>query len=98
MFLQITVLFYPTAALGISSSALFQGTGKGSYALLATIFRTMILTVFFAVLFTLVYNGGLTGIWWSIVLGNFIGSFISFIWCKTYINRLIHKNVKHTVD
>jgi MATE family, multidrug efflux pump len=87
-FLMITVLFYPAAAMGIVSSAMFQGTGKGSYALIATLLRTIILTVFLSLLFTFVFNMGITGIWWAIVIANLIGSTISFGWGKMYVNRL----------
>ncbi|MGF3584435.1 MAG: MATE family efflux transporter [Thermoplasmatota archaeon] len=36
-FLQIICIFYPTSALGITSSATFQGIGKGFYSLLVTL-------------------------------------------------------------
>ncbi|GAG15651.1 unnamed protein product, partial [marine sediment metagenome] len=36
LFLQISCVFMPGAAFGIASSAMFQGTGKGTYSLIAT--------------------------------------------------------------
>ena len=92
-FLKIKVLFYPGAALGIVSSAMFQGTGKGSYALIATLLRTIILTVFLTLLFTFAFNMGMIGIWWAIVIANLAGSIISFGWGKIYVN-----NLRKTVD
>jgi putative MATE family efflux protein len=92
LFLQISVFFYPSASVGIASSAMFQGTGKGTYALIATILRTIILTILFALISTFIFNAGLTGIWWSIVFANLIGSVISFIWGKLFIHKLSNKS------
>lgn len=88
MFLKITCLFYPGGAFGIASSAMFQGTGKGTYALIATLLRTLLLTVVLALLSTFVFNAGITGIWWALVIANLTGSLISFSWGKYYVNRL----------
>ena len=92
MFLQISCFFYPGAAFGISSSAMFQGTGKGMYALIATLLRTIVLTIVLALISTFVLNAGVIGIWWSIVVANLSGSIISFSWGRYYIKKLILKN------
>lgn len=88
LFLMITCLFYPGAALGITSSAMFQGTGKGTNALIATLLRTIVFTVLLTLIFTFVFNLGLTGIWWAIVIANLLGSAITFGWGKIYVNSL----------
>jgi len=88
MFLKITCLFYPGSAFGIASSAMFQGTGKGTYALIATLLRTIVLTVILALISTYIFNAGITGIWWSLVIANLVGSVISFSWGKLYVNNL----------
>ena len=88
MFLRITCLFYPGAAFGIASSAMFQGTGKGTYALIATLLRTLILTSFLTVIFAFVFNLDLIGVWWGLVVANLLGSIISFTWATVYIRRL----------
>ena len=88
MFLKITCLFYPGAAFGIASSAMFQGTGKGVYALIATLLRTVTLTPVFAIMFCCVFNYGLIGIWWALVIANLIGSVVSFTWGKLYIKSI----------
>ena len=92
MFLQISCFFYPGAAFGISSSAMFQGTGKGTYALIATLLRTIVLTIVLALVSTFVLHAGVTGIWWSIVIANLAGSMISFSWGVYYIKKLKLKN------
>jgi putative MATE family efflux protein len=88
MFLQITVLFYPGAAFGIASSAMFQGVGKGTYSLIATLLRTIVFAILLALIFTLVFNLGLVGVWWALVVANLLGSMISFTWAKLYISQL----------
>ncbi len=87
-FLRIIVIFFPLTAFGMFSSALFQGTGKGMYALAVTIVRTVILVVMFAYLLSTVLGIGLTGVWWGMVIGNTGGSIIAFVWAKAYIARL----------
>ena len=92
LFLQISCIFYPGAAFGIASSAMFQGTGKGTYSLIATLLRTIVMTIALALLFVLVFNFGIVGIWWAIVIGNLTGSVVSFVWGNLYIRNLIIKN------
>jgi len=87
-FLKITCIFYPGSAFGIASSAMFQGTGKGIYSLIATLLRTIVLTIVLALISTFVFNAGIVGIWWSIVIANIAGSVISFTWGKLYIKNL----------
>jgi len=91
-FLKITSLFYPGAAFGIITSAMFQGAGKGMNSLIATLLRTIILTVFLSVLFTFVFQWGLTGIWWALVVANIIGSLIGITWGKYFINKLMQQS------
>ncbi len=94
LFIKISCLFYPGAALGIASSAMFQGTGKGLYSLTATLVRTIILSPILAILFCCVLSIGLSGIWWGLVVANLTGSLISFSWAKIYIRHLF--NLKKT--
>ena len=96
MFLRITCLFYPGAAFGIASSAMFQGTGKGTYALIATLLRTIVLTVILALISTYIFNAGIIGIWWALVIANLSGSLISFTWGKFYVNKL--QNLGGTIE
>ena len=91
LFLQISCIFYPGAAFGIASSAMFQGTGKGTYALIATLLRTIVLTIALALTFVLIFDTGIVGIWWALVIGNLTGSIVSFTWGKLYIRRLSAK-------
>ena len=96
-FIKISCLFYPVAALGICSSAMFQGTGKGIYALMATLLRTIVLSPFLAIIFCCVFSLNLSGVWWGLVVANLIGSIISFSWAKLYIKGLFRKKDKKVV-
>jgi len=88
-FLRIICIYYPATAFGMLSSSLFQGVGKGLYSLIVTILRTIILIIPLAWLFGVILGWGLPGAWWGLVIANIIGSAITFIWAKIYINNLL---------
>jgi putative MATE family efflux protein len=88
-FLRIICIFYPATAFGMLSSSLFQGVGKGLYSLIVTILRTIILILPLAWIFGVMFDWGLTGAWWGLVVANIIGSAVTFIWAKLYINNLL---------
>lgn len=90
-FLRITCLFYPGAAFGMMASAMFQGTGKGNYALVATVLRTIVLALPIAFIFTYYLNLELIGIWWALVISNLLGSIVSFVWGNIYIKKLLKR-------
>jgi putative MATE family efflux protein len=84
-YFSITCLFLPGVALGMLSSSMFQGTGKGWNALAVTILRTIILTPILAYVFAVNMGMGLEGVWWGLVFANITGSSISYIWARSYI-------------
>jgi putative MATE family efflux protein len=86
--LRIMTIFYPGVAFGMMSSSMFQGTGKGTNALIVTIVRTLILGTPLSAIFALTLNWGLVGVWWGLVVGNLLGSFIAFSWANIYIRNL----------
>lgn len=88
LFLRITCIFYPMVSFGMFSSAMFQGTGKGMSALIATILRTLILTVPLVFVFGISLNMGLAGVWWGLVTGNILGSLVAFTWGRLYVRRM----------
>jgi len=90
-FIRIICLFYPSVSFGMLSSSLFQGTGKGMYALIVTVLRTLILTPLFAALFAFYFNFGLHGVWWGLVVANVIGPAIAFAWARLYIHGLMRE-------
>jgi putative MATE family efflux protein len=92
-FLRIICIFYPATAFGMLSSSLFQGVGKGLYSLIVTILRTMILILPLAWIFGVMFGWGLVGAWWGLVVANIIGSAITFIWAKLYVNSLLKSSL-----
>ena len=88
-FLRVMCIFYPSVSLGMLSASVFQGTGKGINALLATTLRTLILTPLFVVVLAFSFNMGLIGIWLGIVAANIIGSAVAFSWARLYIVKLL---------
>jgi Na+-driven multidrug efflux pump len=67
---------------------MFQGTGKGINALIVTVFRTIILSLPLAWIFSIIFGLGLSGAWWGLVVANLSGSATAFIWGKLYIKKL----------
>lgn len=91
--LRIMCFYYPVVAFGMLSSAMFQGVGKGVNAFLVTVFRTLILALPLAYIFSLQSNMGLPGVWWGIVIGNVIGATAAFVWAVWYIQKLTTSTV-----
>jgi putative MATE family efflux protein len=89
LFLRIVCIYYPATAFGMLSSSLFQGVGKGLYSLIVTILRTIILIIPLAWIFGVNLGWGLPGAWWGLVIANIIGSAVTFIWAKLYVNSLL---------
>ena len=87
-FLRIMCIFFPAVSPGMLSSAMFQGTGKGSHSLAMTFIRTILLAVPLAYCFAVILDFQLTGLWWGVVLGNSLGAMIAFTWGRIYVSRL----------
>ncbi|MDH4209887.1 MAG: MATE family efflux transporter [candidate division WOR-3 bacterium] len=92
VFLRTMCIYYPATALGILSSAVFQGIGKGLYSLVVTMVRTIILVAPLAYLLSVQMNFRLPGIWWGIVTGNTIGGIIAYTWARYTIRRIKENN------
>ncbi|WP_321419960.1 MATE family efflux transporter [uncultured Methanomethylovorans sp.] len=87
-FLKIVCIFYPTTAMGLLSSSLFQGVGKGINSLITTIIRSLIFTPLFAFVFAFYLKMGLTGVWWGLLFGNVLGGLITYAWVYFYVRSL----------
>jgi len=88
-FLRVMSLYYPSISLGMLSSSLFQGVGKGVNSFIATVLRTLVFTMLFILVFAITLNGGLVGVWWGIVVANIMSSVLVFVWARTYIKKLM---------
>ncbi len=86
--LRVLSLFLPGTPFGMFTSAMFQGIGHGMKSLIVTIFRTLLLQVFFCWLLVSVARIGLQGVWLGIVIGNLTNAVVAFSWGKSVIRKL----------
>ena len=91
-FIAWIVIYYPTMAVGVPSTYVFQGIGKGITAMFQTIMRETGFTLFFAVLFGVVLNYGVWGAWMGIVLGEIVSNNLTGIWADWLIKKLMESN------
>ena len=91
-FLSWIVIYYPTMAVGVSSTYVFQGIGKGITAMFQTIMRETGFTIFFAVLLGVVLGYGVWGAWMGIVLGEVVSNNITMVWADWQIKKLMNIN------
>ena len=91
-FLSWIVIYYPTMAVGVASTYVFQGIGRGITAMFQTIMRETGFTIFFAVLLGVVLGYGVWGAWMGIVLGEIVSNNITMLWADLTIKKLININ------
>ena len=91
-FLSWIVIYYPTMAIGVASTYVFQGVGRGLTAMFQTIMRETGFTIFFAYLLAVVFGFGVWGAWMGIVLGEVVSNNITMVWADWYIKKLIDIN------
>jgi Na+-driven multidrug efflux pump len=89
-FLAWIVIYYPTMAVGVASTYVFQGIGKGITAMFQTIMRETGFTILFAVLFGVVLGYGVWGAWIGIVLGEIVSNNITMFWADWQIKKLMN--------
>lgn len=71
------------------TSAMFRGIGKGTYSLIQTILRTLVMQVIFTYLLGIVFDISLPGIWLGLVLANWTASIGAFLWERATIEKII---------
>jgi len=89
IFFQTMCLFYPFAPLGMFSSSVFQGTGRGLTSLVINILRNLVFIAVFAYLLGIVFGFGELGVYFGIVAGNILGGSVGYLWARVFIGRLI---------
>jgi len=89
LFLRIACLFWPFISMGMLSTALFEGVGRGVSSMAATTLRSIILMFVFIYLLAFYFDLGLVGIWWAVTVANILGSVIVFVWVRSYVRKLI---------
>ena len=88
-FLRFVVFYFPGVAGGMLTSAMFRGIGKGTYSLIQTILRTLVMQVIFTYLLGIVFDLGLPGIWLGLVFANWTASIGAFLWGRATIEKII---------
>jgi len=88
-FLRIVWLLLPTVPVGMLSSAMFQGVGKGLNALAMTLVRTLVFTVPFAWLLGIVLGWGLRGVWVGMAAAGVAYIPVAFGWANSYLGALV---------
>ncbi|MCD7781663.1 MAG: MATE family efflux transporter [Methanosphaera sp.] len=86
--LHIMCIFCIGAALGVSSTMLFQGVGKGFTSLTFTFIRSFICEVLFSYIFAFVLEMGETGIYYGVGIGCIVGGIICVIGALGLLRRL----------
>jgi len=86
--LRILWVVLPAAAFGMLSAAMFQGVGKGAYALTTTLLRTLVLNVPLAWLLGVYLDMGLRGVWIGMAMASLLTVPIAFGWALLHIKRL----------
>ena len=85
-FLRIASFGLLLVGIGMPSSFMYQGIGRGTTSLAWTIIREVIFTVSFTYLFGIVLNWGLIGIWTGLAVGRMLASFLNFIYARYTIS------------
>ena len=98
LFLKWMAPMYPFVPLGMLTSAMFQGIGKGERAFVVTFTRTVILQVTFCYLLGIVLNYGFVGVLWGILIGNIAASSFAFIWGAGTIRHLLKSKSKASLE
>ncbi|WP_407381439.1 MATE family efflux transporter [Methanobrevibacter sp.] len=87
-FLRIASFGLLLVGIGMPSSFMYQGIGRGTTSLAWTIIRELIFTVTCTYLFGIVLNWGLTGIWVGLAVGRIIASILNFTYAKYTLRKL----------
>ena len=85
-FLRIASFGLLLVGIGMPSSFMYQGIGRGTTSLAWTIIREVIFMVSFTYLFGIVLNWGLIGIWTGLAVGRMLASFLNFIYARYTIS------------
>lgn len=92
--LSVLTLFVLAVPHGMMSSMMFQGVGKGTYSLIITLARSLILESVFAYIFCFMFGWGVTGIYAGILVGCFVGGTLGYLWAKFFIRKFKQISIK----
>ena len=87
-FLQIACLGLLLVGIGMPSSFMYQGIGRGTTSLAWTIIREVIFAVSFTYLFGIALGWGLIGIWIGLATGRTLASILNFLYARYTIKKI----------
>ena len=87
-FLRVACFGLLLVGIGMPSSFMYQGIGRGTTSLAWTIIRELIFTVSCTYLFGIVFGWGLMGIWVGLAVGRIIASILNFTYAKYTLRKL----------
>lgn len=87
-FLRIASFGLLLVGIGMPSSFMYQGIGRGTTSLAWTVIREVIFAVGFTYMFGIFLNWGLMGIWLGLAVGRSIASILNFIYARYTINNI----------
>ena len=88
-FFHIFAWFFIVFSGGIISTYVFQGLGKGTHSLIFTVIREAICATVFAVLFGIVLDWGINGVWLGVLVGYTIGGLIAIVYANNYLGKMV---------
>jgi putative MATE family efflux protein len=81
-FIGITAFCIPFLGIGLPSTFMYLGMGKGKYSLLWTTINEVICAASATYLLGFIFHLGLTGIWWGFVMGRGTACCCNFIFAR----------------
>ena len=92
-FFHIFSWFFLVFPGGLIATYVFQGFGKGVYSFIFSFIRESVCAIFFAVLFGIIFDWGINGVWFGISLGYTVGGLIAIGYARYYLNKVEKSNL-----
>jgi len=91
---RIVVYTYILAVIGIMGRSVFQAIGHPVPALILAILRMLILNVPSILILVYVFGLKMYGVWFGMIVGNLTSAIISYIWVKSWFEKLKTGEIK----
>jgi putative MATE family efflux protein len=87
-YIRYAVFAYPFIVIGMISGRVFQGLGRGMPGLLLTTFRILVIILPLALLFTRVFDWGVTGVFIAQIISSFVSATMGFLWLSGALKKI----------
>ena len=92
VFISITAFCLPALGLGLPSTYVYQGLGKGIHSFLWTTAYDFVFVIPAVYVFVFHFNYGLVGVWYGFVVGKLVASVLNFIVANNSLRKLGKEN------